>query len=72
MKTINVSNKFQPFFKKLFLLGSATNLITISIIKNSVINISTNQKIDISVLFILKVDAPTRNADKIIAIITID
>ena len=39
--------------------------------KNSVINISTNQKTDISVLFILKVDAPTRKADKIMAIITI-
>jgi hypothetical protein len=72
IKTINVSNRFQPFFKKFFLLGSAINLIIISIIKNSVIKISTNQNIDINVSLILKVDAPTRKADKMIATITID
>jgi hypothetical protein len=37
-----------------------------------VIKISTNQNIDINVSLILKVEAPTRKADKMIATITID
>ena len=55
-----------------FLLGSAMNLIIISITKNKVIKISTIKNTDTSVSLISKVEAPIRNAEIIIAIITID
>ena len=67
-----VSNIFHQLLKKSFLLGSAINLIMISITKNRVIKISVIKNNEIRVSLISKVDAPIRKADIIIAIMTID
>ena len=72
IRTIIVSKIFHPLLKKSLLLGSAINLIIISITKKRVMRISVIKNNEISVSLISKVDAPIRKAEIIIAIITID